>query len=232
MIPFRRPGTPIEWTRLKRRWDEERQRAPVTICIAAVCKHEGANAVVLCADYQGTRGEFIKADDTHKLWHFHVGSGAIAFAGDTDAGGEFFRRFHAEGVDLGAEFLVVFVGDEEPILFRIEQNGHVSIEGRNYIAIGSGEPLAAAVLSQVDQDTSQSLPECLTWVYQAKLAAENNPYVGKMTTFWVFSGNSEQAFLLTDEVWEILEQTSGLTLAPVSLDWRKLRCLFKKWQSD
>ena len=67
----------------------------MTICIAASCEHEGKHAVVLCADYQGTHGDYIKADDTYKFWHFHRGHGAIGFAGDVDCGAEFARRFTA-----------------------------------------------------------------------------------------------------------------------------------------
>lgn len=67
----------------------------MTICIAATCKHEGKDAVVLCADYQGTRGDYIKADDTYKFWHFYEGVGAIGWAGDAANAIEFVRRFMA-----------------------------------------------------------------------------------------------------------------------------------------
>ena len=62
----------------------------MTIGIAAVCAHEGRYAIVLCCDFQGTRGDFIKADDTDKIRDFKYAS--VLFAGDVDAGVEFSAR--------------------------------------------------------------------------------------------------------------------------------------------
>jgi 20S proteasome alpha/beta subunit len=272
----------------------------MTICIAATCRHNGREAVVLCADYQGTRGDYIKADDTYKLWHFHQGCGAIAYAGDAGSGIEFSRRFMAvarefhaldkstgpgdedlrvgqylslirrfvdeykkdridhaiqtkfgisvkdfyaldvakrepeilqtiKSADLGAEFLVVYFDLEEAVFFRIEQSGYVYIDDDNYVAIGSGEPLAAAIFSQIEEEV-QSLPECLTWVYQAKLAAQNNPYVGEKTVMWVLLGD-EKEFQPSDATWEILENTPGISLAKVDPQLSKLgEKMLKKYQ--
>lgn len=256
----------------------------MTICIAAHCKHNGQYAVVLCADYQGTRGDYIKAEDTYKFWHFHHGHGAIGFAGDVDCGAEFSRRFTAVakrfqalektkddgdmdlrvgkylamvrgevaefkkeriefavqnrfGVSLkdfyaldstkrapeilktitstsmGAEFLIAYIDDEEPLFIRIDQTGYVLIEDNEYMAIGSGEPLATAIFSQIKEE-AQTLPECLTWVYQAKLAAENNPYVGKRTVLWILLADGREV-VPTEATWEILEKTPGISLAPI-----------------
>jgi hypothetical protein len=93
----RRMPSPRNWDRIKRKLDAQRheRKRRMTICIAATCKHEGKPVMVLCADYQGTRGDYIKADDTYKLWHFREGGGAILFAGDIDVGKEFVRRFTA-----------------------------------------------------------------------------------------------------------------------------------------
>jgi len=274
----------------------------MTICIAGLCKHGKGYAFVLCSDFQGTRGDYIKADDTHKVWHFHGRRGAIMFAGDADAGAEFFRRFQAvalefekiekpddEGhfdvrvgeylakvreltvtfkkeradhaisriygatlnefhsrdaptrfssklyddiadtikkTDLGAEFLIAYAADEEPLLIRIEQSGYVALENSHYVAIGSGEPLAMAVFCQIDQDTSQTLPECLTWVYQAKKFAENNPYVGELTALWVISQDGDD-YTVTDEAWQVLEQTPGVTLATISSGWDAVKEILK-----
>ena len=227
----------------------------MTICIAASCKHNNQHAIVLCADYQGTKGDYIRADDTYKLFHFHQGHGAISFAGDVNCGAEFAHRFTAvarqfhelektkddgdldlrigrylamvrdlaaefkkeridfavrsgfgislkefyaldaarrdpeilntvKSIGMGAEFLIAYMDDEEPIFIRIEQSGYVQIEDSEYVAIGSGVPLATAIFSQIDEEV-QTLPECLTWVYQAKLAAEKNPYVGNKTVIWI-----------------------------------------------
>jgi 20S proteasome alpha/beta subunit len=257
----------------------------VTICIAATCKHKDKEAVVLCADYQGTRGDYIKADDTYKFWHFYEGCGAIGWAGDADSAIEFVRRFMAvakqfhaldktpgqqdtdirigeylklvrsfvaeikreridaairnkfgislqeyyaldaakrepdiretiKSVDLNAEFLVVYFDLDEPLFIRIEQDGYAFIDDDDYVAIGSGEPLAAAIFSQIEEEV-QNLQECLTWVYQAKLAAENNPFVGKKTVIWILLGDDRE-LIPSDEAWEILEQTPGISLAKVN----------------
>lgn len=256
----------------------------MTICIAASCQHEGKHAIVLCADYQGTRGDFIKADDTYKFWHFHHGHGAIGFAGDAACGTEFARRFTAvakqfhevektrgdgdmdlrigrylslvrelstqfkqeriefatknrfgislkdfyamdtakrdpdimnmiKSVDLGAEFLVVYIDDEEPLFIKIEQSGHVFIEDSKYVSIGSGQSLAMAVFSQIEEEV-QTLPECLTWVYQAKLAAEKNPFVGTKTVIWILLEDGRE-LKPSEAAWQILEKTPGIPLAPV-----------------
>lgn len=272
----------------------------MTICIVATCKHEGKEAVVICADYQGTRGDYIKADDTYKLWHFHEGCGAIGWAGDADCGPEFARRFTAaarefralekttgagdmdlrvgqylaivrklvgefkreridhavrtkfgmsleeyyaldaarrepgildliQSINLGAEFLIVYFDTDEPLFFRIEQGGDVYIADDDYVAIGSGEPLAAAIFSQIKEDV-QTLPECLTWVYQAKLAAENNPFVGKKTTIWILLGDKKE-FQPSEKAWEILEETPGIVLAKVNPKLGKLGAkMLKEYQ--
>lgn len=62
----------------------------MSIGIAAVCRHEEGFAIVLCADWQGTRGEFIKADDTYKIRTFP--NAGLLIAGDVDAGAEFAAR--------------------------------------------------------------------------------------------------------------------------------------------
>lgn len=256
----------------------------MTICIVASCQHEGKHAIVLCADYQGTRGDFIKADDTYKFWHFHHGHGAIGFAGDVSCGTEFAARFTEvakrlhevekakddgdmdlrigrylsmvrelsiqfkqeriefaiqnrfgitlkdfyafdiakrdpdilntiKSVDLGADFLIAYIDDQEPIFIKIEQSGHVFIEDGEYVSIGSGQPLAMAVFSQIEEEV-QTLPECLTWVYQAKLAAQNNPYVGEKTVIWILLEDGRE-LKPSEAAWQILEKTPGIPLAPV-----------------
>jgi hypothetical protein len=110
--------------------------------------------------------------------------------------------------------LVVYFDLDEALFIRIEQNGYVFIDDDDYVAIGSGEPLAAAIFSQIKEEV-QTLPECLTWVYQAKLAAKNNPFVGDKTVMWVLLGDNRE-LIPSDEAWEILEQTPGISLASVN----------------
>src|SRR5580704_2024091 len=290
MTPRHRPTFQPDWHRLKRKWDADRsgRRSPVTICIAAVCEHEGELAVVLCADFQGTRGDYIKADDVHKLWYFYKRNGAILFAGDPDTGREFCRRYlllerefdalekvkddediraseylaktkalvakfrreraddalrlkYSLGLDdlyapnsatrfssslygemvelvkttnIGAEFIIAYTGDLQPIILRVAQNGDAWIEGSNYAAIGTGAPLAMAIFSQFENDGEyHTLPECLTWVQQAKKTAESNPYVGKATSTGVLL--KERAFKISEEAWDVLMETPGIPLVKV-----------------
>ena len=63
----------------------------MTIGIAMLCEHEDKFAAVLCTDWQGTRGDFIKAEDTYKIQHFD--KAAILIAGDPAAAYEFACRF-------------------------------------------------------------------------------------------------------------------------------------------
>jgi len=50
----------------------------VTVCIAASCMYEGSSAVVLCCDWQGTKGSFIKSDDVDKIRIMGTGTGLIS----------------------------------------------------------------------------------------------------------------------------------------------------------
>jgi len=50
----------------------------VTVCIAATCKHKGETAIVLCCDWQGTKGDFIKSDSVDKFRAISTGSALIA----------------------------------------------------------------------------------------------------------------------------------------------------------
>jgi 20S proteasome alpha/beta subunit len=134
-----------------------------------------------------------------------------------------------KSVDLGAEFLIVYFDLEEAVFFRIEQSGYVYIANDDYAAIGSGEPLAAAIFAQIEEEV-QSLPECLTWVYQAKVAAEKNPFVGDKTAMWILLGDKKE-FQLSDAAWKILENTPGISLAKVDPKLSKLgKKMLKEYQ--
>jgi hypothetical protein len=125
-----------------------------------------------------------------------------------------------KSADLNAEFLVVYFDLDEPLFIRIEQDGYAFVDDDDYVAIGSGEPLAAAIFSQVEKEV-QNLQECMTWVYQAKLAAQNNPFVGTKTVMWVLLGDRDE-LLPSDKAWEILEKTPGISLAKVDPKLAKL----------
>ena len=51
----------------------------MTVGIVAACKHEGKTAIVLCCDWQGTLGDFIKSDDTDKMRY--IGRATVLLAG-------------------------------------------------------------------------------------------------------------------------------------------------------
>ncbi len=42
-------------------------RPPVTVCIAAECRHKDEVAIVMCCDWQGTTGSMLKSDDMYKI---------------------------------------------------------------------------------------------------------------------------------------------------------------------
>jgi 20S proteasome alpha/beta subunit len=66
-------------------------RRGVTIGIAAICRHKGEDAVVLCYDWQRTTGTFIKAEHTDKMREFK--DAAVLLSGDVAAQVEFAARF-------------------------------------------------------------------------------------------------------------------------------------------
>ena len=66
----------------------------------------------------------------------------------------------------------------------------------------------------------------LDWVYQAKKFAQNNPFVGDMTAFWVISQDGDD-YTLSDEAWSILEETQGVALSPISPKWENVKDILK-----
>jgi hypothetical protein len=44
----------------------------MTFCAAAVCHHKNRRAIVVCADWQGTIGGFLKVEDTRKYRHINA----------------------------------------------------------------------------------------------------------------------------------------------------------------
>jgi hypothetical protein len=57
----------------------DRERADVSVCIAATCKYEEKPCVVHCSDMAGTRAE-IKSDDIQKIQS--ISGCTVLFAGD------------------------------------------------------------------------------------------------------------------------------------------------------
>jgi 20S proteasome alpha/beta subunit len=50
----------------------------VTVCIAAACKIQSHTSIVLCCDWQGTKGDFIKSDSVDKFRYIRSASAMIA----------------------------------------------------------------------------------------------------------------------------------------------------------
>ena len=50
----------------------------MTVCIAASCKYKEKTAVVLCCDWQGTKGDFIKSDFIDKFRWISTASAMIS----------------------------------------------------------------------------------------------------------------------------------------------------------
>lgn len=108
-----------------------------------------------------------------------------------------------KNVNLGAEFIFAYMADEEPILIRIYQNGRVSWEEGEFMAIGAGEPIAMAIHCQIDFYGYLDLTECLVWISQIKSAAEQNPYVGRSTTIVALLPNGKEE-VPSDAMWRFI----------------------------
>ncbi len=257
----------------------------MTIGIAAVCEDNGRYAVVMCCDFQGTRGDFFKAEDTDKMRDYDCAT--LLFADEVDAATEFAHRFEAvvreynampkpiedidlrygvyltkmrqlvrvfirerqshaiatrfgidldefysvdahkklsaskydeifetaKNVKLGAEILVVYSGDHAPIIMKVTPDGYVSLEDGDFIAIGSGEPIATAAFAPDYDTVPKSLPECILRVWQAKRWAEANPFVGKFTAMRILRGGG-QKFDLSEEAFDLLSTIQRVGYSP------------------
>src|SRR5260370_33420617 len=58
----------------------------MTVGIAAACKHEGKTGIVLCCDWQGTLGDFIRSDSTDKMRY--IDWATVLLAGELTAADE------------------------------------------------------------------------------------------------------------------------------------------------
>lgn len=252
------------------------ERKAMTLCIAAACQHEGKPAIILCADCQGSYGEYIKDDSQTKIRN--MGNARLMFAGSESAadetvilltpifeaydllpkdskdfdlrinkllsdirkalqirkaeitrhrlaidynvskdGFDFFQfselertamleKIKKEG--LGASLIIAYAEDFDTILIRTDNSGNVSWES-NYIAIGTGEDIALAILSQNDYDDLMPFMECMARVLAAKRAAEKGLYVGQ-STMLEFLLNGRKAHLVTDKGWDYLKAETKL----------------------
>jgi hypothetical protein len=58
----------------------------MTVGIASACKHEGKTGIVLCCDWQGTLGDFIRSDSTDKMRY--IDWATVLLAGELTAANE------------------------------------------------------------------------------------------------------------------------------------------------
>ena len=82
-------------------------------------------------------------------------------------------------IKLDVQTIIIYSGDSDLIILRTGPWGRAVWE-RNYVAIGSGERIALAVLCQAPHDRNMPLVSCMLRVLEAKIAAERDPYVGRI----------------------------------------------------
>jgi hypothetical protein len=85
-----------------------------------------------------------------------------------------------KGLSLSAELIVGTFTDDEAAILTVESNGRVTWVD-HYAAIGTGDNIANAFMTQRAYNDRMTVKECLFKVLEAKTAAEKNPYVGEMT---------------------------------------------------
>jgi|SRR5579864_5607474 len=86
------------------------EEAPLSLCIAAMCRHEDQPCIVQCCDTAGTRGE-VKSDDILKIRT--VGANTVLLAGNMSYAREllseckpFIERYQVGGDDLAITGLI------------------------------------------------------------------------------------------------------------------------------
>lgn len=85
-----------------------------------------------------------------------------------------------KSLGLGAEIITSAFTDDEVAILVIQSDGSVAWT-EHYAAVGTGSGIAAAFLHQLEYLDWMPLEECLYRVFEAKMAAEKNPYVGHET---------------------------------------------------
>ena len=90
------------------------------------------------------------------------------------------------------------------------------------MAIGTGEPFAEFVLSNLDiTDKWPPLSTAVSYTYEAKRAAERNPFVGPTTTITVMLSDGKE-YDLSDELWAALKEAHQPFQIP-KVEWSKLK---------
>jgi len=94
-----------------------------------------------------------------------------------------------KSLNLGAELILSTFTDVEAAILVIEAIGKVTW-AEHFAAVGTGSPIAAAFLQQMDYLDWMPLEECLYRVFEAKSAAEKNPYVGHETAIEICTADA------------------------------------------
>ena len=128
-----------------------------------------------------------------------------------------FRDVTATG--LGAELLLAYGDPDEPVLIRIDDEAEVHWE-HGYSAIGSGATIALSILCQTDHSETMPLMSCAMWMFEAKLAAEKDPYVGPTTSMGLML-SEDRRFDLSEEAWAFILTRSRRIRPTSTAAWYK-----------
>jgi hypothetical protein len=114
-----------------------------------------------------------------------------------------------ENLTLGAELIVATFGQDEPVIMRIAGDANVYWED-GFSTIGSGGPIAETFMVQRFYDGDMPLEECLARVWEAKVAAEKNQYVGQTTNIevMVFESTGARRFAMADKASDAYENAT------------------------
>jgi len=96
-------------------------------------------------------------------------------------------------IHLAADTIVITFAGDEAVIIRTDVQGGVHWE-EHYATIGTGSSIANAFLAQRDYyEYGMVRDECVYRVFEAKIAAERNVYVGSSTSIFILRENGALA---------------------------------------
>ena len=106
-----------------------------------------------------------------------------------------------KALPLGAELLINVLyeddGQRESAILHLGLMGGEAKWQDGYGVVGSGGPIASAILRQRPYDEYMNIEECIYRVLESKVAAESTPYVGQDTT--IMAKIQDGVFYLGDD---------------------------------
>ena len=121
---------------------------------------------------------------------------------DPEQARDIWRR--VRDTDLDSDILICGFQDDEPVIIKFDRFGKAHWE-TNYSAVGAGQDIAYAFLSQHDWDDKPSLLQCAYYLLEAKTAAERNRHVGEFT-YLQFMTSDGKRYELADKLFDRLDQ--------------------------